>query len=192
MTFHFTAGRISLDFANTGGEDIHAKLGPVGITYEDLKTPDDCSQWFSASALALPPLAVTQDELAEVRRLRDAIWYNANACREGTYLRPLYREVINAAARQPPLIPQMVEEGHQSTWYEPTLHGALATIARDAIDLFTGEQAQRIRECAGSHCILLFVDTSRPGKRRWCDMERCGNQMKTTSYRRRHGSPSHA
>jgi predicted RNA-binding Zn ribbon-like protein len=31
----------------------------------------------------------------------------------------------------------------------------------------------------------MFVDTSRPGKRRWCSMELCGNRKKTATYRRR-------
>jgi predicted RNA-binding Zn ribbon-like protein len=61
----------------------------------------------------------------------------------------------------------------------------MATIARDAIELFTSDHAGRIRECANPRCILLFVDTSRPGKRRWCSMDRCGNLAKTRRYRRR-------
>jgi hypothetical protein len=36
----------------------------------------------------------------------------------------------------------------------------LSTLARDAIDLFTGPLAGRIRRCAGVNC-TLFADTSR-------------------------------
>jgi hypothetical protein len=37
----------------------------------------------------------------------------------------------------------------------------------------------------GSRCSLLFVDTSRSGRRRWCSMERCGNRAKVAAHRRR-------
>jgi predicted RNA-binding Zn ribbon-like protein len=63
---------------------------------------------------------------------------------------------------------------------------ALSTLARDAIDLFTGPLADRIRQCNGRRCSLLFVDASRPGKRRWCSMQRCGNLHKQRTYRDRH------
>jgi predicted RNA-binding Zn ribbon-like protein len=65
------------------------------------------------------------------------------------------------------------------------VHAALASLARDAIDLLSGPLATRVRECAAEDCALLFVDASRPGRRRWCSMEGCGNRAKTTSYRRR-------
>jgi predicted RNA-binding Zn ribbon-like protein len=65
------------------------------------------------------------------------------------------------------------------------VHAALASLARDAIDLLGGPHATRVRECAAEDCALLFVDASRPGRRRWCSMEGCGNRAKTTSYRRR-------
>jgi predicted RNA-binding Zn ribbon-like protein len=31
----------------------------------------------------------------------------------------------------------------------------------------------------------MFIDRSRPGRRRWCSMERCGNRDKTARYRQR-------
>ncbi|MFF3739754.1 CGNR zinc finger domain-containing protein [Streptomyces sp. NPDC002566] len=48
------------------------------------------------------------------------------------------------------------------------------TAARDAIGLFTGPRADRIRACGADGCHLLFVDTAGPGRRRWCGTEHCG------------------
>jgi len=62
---------------------------------------------------------------------------------------------------------------------------ALAHIAREGIALLTGPLRGRIRECAADDCQLLFVDTSRPGRRQWCSMARCGNIAKTRAYRGR-------
>lgn len=40
----------------------------------------------------------------------------------------------------------------------------------------------RIRQCEHEECILYFVDTSKPGKRRWCSMELCGNRRKAAEF----------
>ncbi|HEY3015336.1 MAG TPA: CGNR zinc finger domain-containing protein, partial [Nocardioides sp.] len=69
---------------------------------------------------------------------------------------------------------------------------ALATIARDAVDLFGSRAAARIRVCASHDCGLVFVDTSRPGARRWCSMERCGNRAKLHALRQRRRDPESA
>jgi predicted RNA-binding Zn ribbon-like protein len=60
---------------------------------------------------------------------------------------------------------------------------ALSALARDAIDLFTGPLRQRVRSCAAEDCELLFVDASRPGRRRWCSLNRCGSREKMRRYR---------
>ena len=61
--------------------------------------------------------------------------------------------------------------------------GAFARDARDVIG--TGTLRDRVRECAGDNCQLIFLDTSRPGNRRWCSMERCGNRSKVRAHRAR-------
>jgi predicted RNA-binding Zn ribbon-like protein len=53
------------------------------------------------------------------------------------------------------------------------------------IDLLTGPLSGRFRECARATCPMVFVDSSRPGTRRWCAMERCGNREKARTLRAR-------
>ncbi|MFD0576716.1 CGNR zinc finger domain-containing protein [Dactylosporangium darangshiense] len=43
--------------------------------------------------------------------------------------------------------------------------------------------AGRLRECADPACNALFLDASRPGSRRWCSMETCGNRAKKQRLR---------
>jgi predicted RNA-binding Zn ribbon-like protein len=61
----------------------------------------------------------------------------------------------------------------------------LTTLAREAVRLFGGEQADRIRQCESETCALLFLDLSRSGDRRWCSMSGCGNRAKVAEFRRR-------
>lgn len=50
---------------------------------------------------------------------------------------------------------------------------------------------QRLRICEGPNCSWLFIDSSKAGRRRWCDMAVCGNAAKSRRFharssRRRH------
>jgi predicted RNA-binding Zn ribbon-like protein len=91
---------------------------------------------------------------------------------------------VNAAAATPPLVPALRPAGGAG-FVAPTAMAAFSTLARDAIDLFGGPLAHRIRVCAAENCGLLLVDTSKPGRRRWCSMEVCGNRAKIRTHRSR-------
>lgn len=41
----------------------------------------------------------------------------------------------------------------------------------------------RLRRCAGDNCAWFFIDTSKAGRRRWCDMATCGNAAKYARFR---------
>lgn len=183
FAFHFVAGRVSIDFANTGGVW-------NGQALEDLHTPADLGRWLAESSLGVQ-VPATDADMAAARELRDALWRLARArIAEGdsTAVPPEPDDIehINRAAALPSLAAQLDPDSGTQQWALPaTAPGALSTIARDAIDLFSGPFSERIRECASHRCVLFFVDTSRPGQRRWCSMERCGNIAKTRGYRQR-------
>lgn len=56
----------------------------------------------------------------------------------------------------------------------------MARISTSAVELLTGEDLARVRECAG--CGWLFVDASRNRSRVWCSMETCGNRSKARRH----------
>src|SRR5690606_26321805 len=95
---------------------------------------------------------------------------------------------VNRAAAHPPLVPEIAPDGHRAWRLPATGEQALATVAGEAVELFTGPFAAGIRVCGAADWGLLFVDTSRPGRRRWCSMERCGNRHKVRELRARRGN----
>lgn len=44
---------------------------------------------------------------------------------------------------------------------------------------------RRVKACPGPGCAWVFVDRSRNGSRRWCDMAECGNRAKGAAFRAR-------
>jgi predicted RNA-binding Zn ribbon-like protein len=85
---------------------------------------------------------------------------------------------LNEWARRPTHAPQIDRELDR-TFVAPDPAAALVHRARD-LTLLTGPDPPRVRTGAG--CALLFVDRSRPGRRRSCSMDRCGNREKTARY----------
>jgi predicted RNA-binding Zn ribbon-like protein len=64
------------------------------------------------------------------------------------------------------------------------LRSPLWPVLRAAAELLAGPEAGRIRRCAGPDCGWMYVDRSRNGLRRWCEMQTCGTLEKS---RRRRG-----
>src|SRR5207302_9784404 len=50
--------------------------------------------------------------------------------------------------------------------------GLLAPVLWSASDLLTRADRRRVRRCANDACLWLFIDESKAGTRRWCDMSR--------------------
>ena len=56
----------------------------------------------------------------------------------------------------------------------------LIQIMLNAFDILKQQDFQRIKECP--RCGWIFLDTSKNGKRRWCDMNVCGSREKSLEY----------
>jgi predicted RNA-binding Zn ribbon-like protein len=53
-----------------------------------------------------------------------------------------------------------------------------------AVDLLGELDADRTRVCRGRDCGWLFIDSSKSGRRIWCDMATCGNTAKSQRFAR--------
>ncbi|MGY0059395.1 CGNR zinc finger domain-containing protein [Streptomyces sp. LZ34] len=97
---------------------------------------------------------------------------------------------LTSPARGATLIPDPVHE-NRTGWAVPLRDGA--TIA-DALSLICGIGIlgvvhtlgeQRFRPCAAPACRGAFIDTTRPGSRRYCMPGLCGNRVNVANHRAR-------
>jgi hypothetical protein len=58
-------------------------------------------------------------------------------------------------------------------------------LALRSLDLLEHLPADRTRVCSGSACGWVFIDRSKGGRRRWCDMATCGNAEKSRRHYQR-------
>jgi predicted RNA-binding Zn ribbon-like protein len=177
--FRFRSGRLCLDFLATVGDREHSAFDRWRVT-------QDLGRWCVEAGLIGRARLVSDDQIAQARRLREILFRLFTAALTGAKPSPADLEHVNAAARRPAFIPQLITFGRPHEWVTDSPYEAvLATVARDAIDLLSGSALKRVRKCADAHCSILFLDTSRPGKRRWCSMNGCGNKVKKAAYRKR-------
>ena len=182
LAFRFESGRLCLAFCATVGERWQRN-------FERLRSPDDLARWLVAAALLPAAPQATNRALAGARVLREAVYRAVRAGVAGEPAAADDRETINAWARHRDLGAQLGANGTRAAWpgTDP-VRACLSTLARDAIDLLTGPELARVRECAAADCALLFLDRSRPGQRRWCSDRGCGSRARSATYRRRLGS----
>jgi predicted RNA-binding Zn ribbon-like protein len=65
------------------------------------------------------------------------------------------------------------------------LESLLWPVVWAAASLLTSAEADRLRVCGGPDCGWMYVDRSRNGLRRWCQMETCGTREKSRRRQRR-------
>lgn len=176
LEFHTEAGRIALNLIATLG-DRH------GNPLERLENSHDLARWFNdVASLRVAPLPTDQD-LIETKRLRACLARLMDALYRGE--EPEFDDIesINefaAVSSQPMRLSKSGKELEYSI--DPDTACVLGDIARDAMDLATGDGFTKLKLCAADDCSVYFVDHSRPGKRRWCSMSRCGNKAKKRRF----------
>lgn len=178
--FRLGAGRLSLDFVRT-----LRHRGQAGAI-EELPDAESLTAWCAQALPLLPALpSVSASQLAAARRLREATYDLVLAFSAGGAVPHAARAVVNRAAAAPTPAPRLDPHG-QIRWYvDDPVASALSLVARDALDLVTSGEVVRVRRCAGEECSALFLDASRPGSRRWCSMDGCGNRAKKSAWRSR-------
>jgi predicted RNA-binding Zn ribbon-like protein len=166
-----------------------------GVPEDELRSADDGLAWLSARGLgheepmraqaARDPerwLGRLRDVRAALREVWDAEVGNrppgaaAVAVLNGLLARAP-RTTLRATATG-----IAVEHSHVDA--DPTGE-ALARVAQTLVDAVAAGSTGRFRVCANDGCRWVFEDTSRAGRRRWCDMATCGNRAKARRHRSR-------
>jgi len=180
----FDAGRICLDLlATTHPEERFDSLEVL------------CA-WITGAGLVPETTPLTHADpswLVGFRELRGQIGQLVHGGLTPTVLRPSYDIAlarVNETALVSPPAPRAVRGEDGSLVREldgpPECAALLGAIARDAVELLTDPVARAgLRQCEGDNCPIVYVDSSRGRRRRWCSSEVCGNRERVARHRRR-------
>ena len=117
-------------------------------------------------------------------RLRGALQRLYESIAAGKRSEPAWEELnelLGESLRQLRLSPlRKGDAAAQWDWHDiESLESLLWPVSWSAANLLTSEEAGRIRVCASLDCGWMYVDRSRNGLRRWCQMETCGTLEKS-------------
>lgn len=193
VPFVLVGGHPALDFVNT-------EIAEGGVRRDCLTGFPDLVRWLvdtgkldrAAATIALArwdKTAEGEQALADARRLRAALRRAVEAIAAG---RPVPGRSLSA-------VNGLLERGAMTGRVVPTAGGfslrrgvrlrepadLLVPVAETAGDLLCAHDLGRVRRCAHPACILYFLDATRNGTRRWCDMRTCGNRTNAAAYYRR-------
>lgn len=187
----FIAGEAALDFVNT-------------MTGRDEKPRDWLDSYarlleWAGRAKLLPPKTLralaaraerdsgaAERALVKAKRLREALFEISSAVASRHAPQPealeLLREHWLAGAESHDF---GVEKGRLAAVLDPHADG-LDLVASMVAWRFVGQvlphKPERLKICDGPNCSWLFLDTSKAGRRRWCDMADCGNSAKSRRH----------
>jgi predicted RNA-binding Zn ribbon-like protein len=191
------AGALALGFANT----LEGARG--GVTQETLHGFGDLVRWAREAGCLDPGRALRIDSRAEVGPraaraayrqalvLREAIFEAVRAGVEGRPTRAADRarlERAHAEATRRLALAPRAGGGYAlvDALSADRPSDVVAPVVRDAVALLTDPaRLARVRVCEGPSCTWLFLDPTKNGSRRWCEMKSCGNREKARRRRER-------
>lgn len=198
-------GRLCLDFVNTVRARMSGGSGR-GRDYRDRVTGERVTSYDALEAWSELKGTLTRRESAKLTREASARPADAAAVlrrsivvREAMYrifkstiegwppsaedLEALNREIQIARSHERLIAAPNFEWRWEGT--PPALDRLLWPVVRSAADLLTSPDVERLGQCPGEECGWLFLDTSRSGRRQWCDMADCGTAAKVRRFRAR-------
>jgi predicted RNA-binding Zn ribbon-like protein len=188
-SFGFIAGDPALDFVNT------VDWTDAGQVDERLTDYDALVRWSVEAGVLAQSAGDRLRRTAEARPRQGRA-----ALAEAIRTREILHEVFNAVAagRRPGTalreLNTLVGEAMGRLTLSDTLHwewrgsgdrldAMLWPVIRSAAELLASSEVGQIRVCGGPSCGWMFVDRSRNGLRRWCQMRTCGTREKTRRRR---------
>jgi len=174
---HRVGGNLALDFANT------VSWRATDRQTDHIAAVDGLLRWAADNGLIAGDADFSTDALATAHALRAAIRSVMEAAvareerpHEAAVILNVFKECLGAAHFE--AIPARI-------LFDASAAEILGPIALAAVDLLRSDMLARVKMCPQDDCHWLFLDTSKNGSRRWCDMATCGNRAKAAHFRKR-------
>jgi predicted RNA-binding Zn ribbon-like protein len=193
--FKYIGGDLAIDLVNT------VDWTSRGLEYERLEDYSRLTEWAEGAGVVSARAAGALRRKA-ARSPREAETAHRAALRARSVLQRLFVEITEGGASAGALaefnrllvptverlrvVPAPRGRGaFRLGWAgdDERLDSLLWPVLWSAASLITSDEAARIRVCGGDDCGWMYVDRSRNGLRRWCQMETCGTREKTRRRR---------
>jgi predicted RNA-binding Zn ribbon-like protein len=171
------------DFVNSIDLRRYVEQGVAHEPGDELETPAQLEKWLQGRSLLKSGMRISTAEHREALELRTALrqFLSSSSTRQTAAAIDLER----AAARFPLSV---TASRKRSLDLQPVVRRASSGLGRvlaELVRLSDSGRLERMKMCSSDECHWFFYDRSKPGNRRWCSSDRCGNREKTRAYRDR-------
>lgn len=185
LDFPFLGNALWVDFLNT------EPALPGGGTGDLIDRPEAFERWARATGEVGPhdPFEPDRQEMQEALKFRAVLREGAESLLAGATPSRSIVSAVNEKLAGSPVVSTLIEKGAgwdlTSRIVAGTATALLGRLATDFAHTLVSGRPDRLRRCEHPGCVMLFIDTSKNGKRRWCSMETCGNREKAAGHRAR-------
>jgi predicted RNA-binding Zn ribbon-like protein len=189
--FELSGGVLCLDFVNTLDDRPSAEPKELLRSYIDLARFAEDTGILEDSRVddlmkrsQMDPEAA-QHVLRAAVELREAMYAIFRAIMKQEPVPALALAQLNAHVQEAAQHSRLVATNRHFEWrfdYSFSFDAILWPIARSAADMLASDQLPFVRACSSKTCQWLFLDTSKNHRRRWCNMDLCGNRTKARRF----------
>ena len=191
--FYIVGNNAGLDLVNT-------RVVQEGKPVDLIRTFEGLIHWSTATGLIderrarqiirkWNDTADAERVIARAHRLRDSLASVTEALLESQRPPSSALEDINSLLRRKSgwFELRAAETGYSKIFYADLddIDGILVPVAESIADLLCYGDLSQVKRCEGEQCVLVFYDTSKNHRRRWCSMAACGNRAKASAFYRR-------
>lgn len=166
-----------LDFVNS------LDLRPYAETFD---SPRALGTWLEERGLLAPGARVTNADLEETKRVREALRDLLAAQNELEVDVPKAGAELDEAICRAKLSLRFVDCEMRLEPGVGGVRGAVGRILAEVSAAMADGTWSRMKACRAEDCRWAFLDTAKNRSRAWCSMRSCGNRAKVQAYRERH------
>jgi predicted RNA-binding Zn ribbon-like protein len=171
------------DFVNSIDQRRYVEQGVVHEPGDELKTPAQLEKWLQSHGLLKSGRRVSPAEHREALELRAALRQFLGS--SPTQQTAAAIDLERTAARFPLSVTASRKRSLDLRPVERRASSGLGSVLAELVRLSDSGRLERMKMCSSDECHWVFYDRSKPGNRRWCSSDRCGNREKTRAYRDR-------
>jgi predicted RNA-binding Zn ribbon-like protein len=192
LVFDLTAGCLCLNFANTVDKRLSSQPEDKLAGYKEFVAFGQQTGVFSAGEGRKLRRGTSKSEAPRIFQqaleLRELVYRIFMAVAARREVSDADAAALNAALLELNAGSRIAPVRGEIGWRRVEKSGAgrlIERILRSAVDILTTDDIARVKKCGAETCCWLFLDRSRSGNRRWCEMKTCGCRQKAKAYYRR-------
>lgn len=151
-----------------------------------LATPAEAEQWLAAHGLDGDDERLSDDDLARLVEVREALRALMLANNTGEAPPQTALEALNAQSAEAAIGLRFDDSGAALVTRCGGVDCAIAQLLSVVYEAMSDTTWRRLKACPASDCHWAFYDHSRNRSGTWCEMGECGNREKARRFRERH------